>query len=680
VLLLGLSGGVGLLAGPASAADPVTMVVRDVPLQPGGRAPAAAAPSFNMVGVHWQGSGTPWFRVRLLSGAWSGWKAADDDWGRSGAWRKSLGDWIGPSSAIQWRLRGHVTRLREYLIWSPPVPPPRTLSLAGSPQIVPRSGWQADESIRRAPPVYAPTLQYALVHHTVNSNSYSCSQSASIVRGIEVYHVKGNGWNDIGYNFLVDKCGQIFEGRYGGIDRNVVGAHSQGFNTGSVGISVIGTYNGSGISAAAKASLVDLLAWRLDVAHVDPVSFVDVLSGGNQKFPAEVPVNLRAISGHRDTYLTECPGSALYAQLPAIAQAVATTGLPKLYAPVAKTLPEGQVRFTAKLSGALPWNVTITDQSGAQVASQNGSGSTVDWTWDGSNAAPGTYRWTISSADARSATGTFGGKAVAFALQSVTASPQAISPDGDGQNDTATIFYTLTQPAQVTATLLSSAGVAVSTLFTDFKAAGQQSFVFAADQIPDGAYTIQLSATSQAGQTLTSSVPVAVDRAFAAFALSPQLLSLAHPPLTATFTLAYPAHTTLNILDEQGHFVAQAFDGDLAAGAQTLTWDGSKRIGKLLDGNYLAAVIVQEPTGPVTHSLPFVADSTPPRLTLLSVRGNTVRFRTYEDATLTLTAGGRSYTRAAKAGIVAFWVRPKPRHLTATIADDAGNVSLPIRR
>jgi flagellar hook assembly protein FlgD len=675
VLLLALSGGKAL------AADPVTMVVHDVPLHVGGRSLAVAAPRFNMVGVHWQGPGTPWFRVRLASGGWSGWKEADDDWGRSGAWRKSLGDWTGPADAIQFRLQGRVTRLRDFLIWSPSVPAPeRRLSIAGSPQIIPRSGWQADESIRRAPPVYAPSLRFALVHHTVNSNSYSCSQSASIVRGIEVYHVKGNGWNDIGYNFLVDRCGQIFEGRYGGIDRNVVGAHSQGFNTGSVGISVIGTYNSVGISAAAKASLVKLLAWRLDVAHVDPLSFVNVLSGGNQKFPARVPVNLRAISGHRDTYLTECPGNALYAQLPGIAQAVAKTGLPKLYAPVAQTLPEGQVRFTAKLSASLPWTVTVTDQSGATVATQSGTGPAVDWTWDGSEAPPGTYRWTIATANARAATGTFGGKAAAFALESVSASPQAISPNGDGQDDTATIFYTLTQPAQVTATLLSSAGETVSTLFTDFKAAGQQSFVFAADQIPDGSYTIQLTAVSESGQSVTASASVAVDRAFAAFALSPQVLSLAHPPLTATFTLAYPAHTTMNITDEQGRFVAQAFAGDLPAGAQTLTWDGSKRIGKLLDGNYLASVIVQEPAGPVIHSLPFVADSTPPKLTLLSVRGNTVRFRTYEDATVTLTIGAKTYTRAAKAGIVSFWVRPKPKHFAATASDAVGNVSLPIRR
>src|SRR5437870_7834653 len=99
--------------------------------------------------------------------------------------------------------------------------------------------------------------------------------------GIEIYHVKGNGWNDIGYNFLVDRYGQVFEGRYGGVDRNVVGAHAEGFNTGSVGVAVIGTFESSGITPAARAALVSLLAWRLDVAHVDPLSTLNFLSGGN---------------------------------------------------------------------------------------------------------------------------------------------------------------------------------------------------------------------------------------------------------------------------------------------------------------------------------------------------------------------------------------------------------------
>src|SRR6185312_15588347 len=156
----------------------------------------------------------------------------------------------------------------------------RTLSTAGSPAIVPRLGWNANERIRRAKPRYATALRFALVHHTAGSNSYSRTQSAAIVRAIEIYHVLGNGWNDIGYNFLVDKYGRIYEGRYGGIDRNVVGAHAQGFNTGSVGVALMGTYT-SRAPTAARRSLEALLAWRLDLAHVDPRGTLTYISGGN---------------------------------------------------------------------------------------------------------------------------------------------------------------------------------------------------------------------------------------------------------------------------------------------------------------------------------------------------------------------------------------------------------------
>src|SRR5581483_1690954 len=107
--------------------------------------------------------------------------------------------------------------------------------------------------------------------------------SAAIVRGIELYHVRANGWNDIGYNFLVDRYGQIFEGRAGGVDRNVIGAHAEGFNTGSVGVAVLGNYSSASLTPAAERSLVKLLAWRLDVAHVDPLGVVTRLSGGNAK-------------------------------------------------------------------------------------------------------------------------------------------------------------------------------------------------------------------------------------------------------------------------------------------------------------------------------------------------------------------------------------------------------------
>ena len=78
------------------------------------------------------------------------------------------------------------------------------------------------------------------VHHTDTPNGYTLDDVPAILRSIQTYHVRSNGWNDIGYNFLVDAYGRIFEGRAGGIDRPVIGAHTGGFNTGSVGIAVLG--------------------------------------------------------------------------------------------------------------------------------------------------------------------------------------------------------------------------------------------------------------------------------------------------------------------------------------------------------------------------------------------------------------------------------------------------------
>jgi hypothetical protein len=507
-------------------ADPATIVSRDVPLG-GGRALAAASTParFDLVGLHWRGRGSVNFRTRDLAGRWSAWEPAapeaedQPDAGtsetlRTRSWRLGNPYWTGPSDRIQYRLRGDVRRLRAYFVSSPEIRlPPRTLSLAGSPAIISRLGWSANERIRRAPPAYADAVHFALVHHTAGSNRYTPAQSAAIVRAIELYHVKGNGWNDIGYNFLVDKYGQIFEGRYGGIDRNVVGAHAQGFNTGSFGVALLGNYDSARVTAAAQDALARVLAWRLDVAHVDPISTLTWISGGNPRFPPGAPVFLRAISGHRDTGFTSCPGRNLYARIGLIAQATARIGLPKLYTPKVSGAIGKAVRFTARLSAALPWTVAVNDPNGTAVASGTGAGPTIDWTWDASRVLPGRYSYAFSAGpDVRPALGLFGARPAPLAITSVSATPPLISPNGDGVDDWTTIAYTLSAPALLTATLVDTAGTTISALFTDYKPAGKNAFTFSADGIADGDYTIVLTAVDSAGTTVTASVPVTVNR------------------------------------------------------------------------------------------------------------------------------------------------------------------------
>src|SRR2546427_4445297 len=297
-------------AAPAAAFGGASLTMREVPLH-GERTLAATTMDFDMVGLHWQGTGTVQFRTRSLAGRWSPWRRADSEGEdlpnlgtgearATGGWRVGNPYWTGSSDRIAYRLRGKVVRLRAYFVRSPEIRIPlRRVSLTGSPLLIDREAWGANEAIRRAPPSFATALQFALVHHTAGTNSYTASQSAAIVRGIEVYHVKGNGWNDIGYNFLVDKYGQVFEGRYGGVDKPVIGAHAEGFNTGSVGVAMLGTYGSSAPPTVARPALAHPFARRPGIAHAPPRSTLTWVSGGNAPFAAGPPGFLRPVSGHR---------------------------------------------------------------------------------------------------------------------------------------------------------------------------------------------------------------------------------------------------------------------------------------------------------------------------------------------------------------------------------------------
>jgi hypothetical protein len=613
------------------------------------RSLAASQPRFNMVAFHWRGSSPVRYRVRFADG-WSPWHVADDDMvGVQHGWHIGNIDWVGTATAVQTR---PVAGVRVYTVWSPTdsAPPQRRLEIANAPPIIPRLSWGADESIRRAPPQYAPKLVMAFIHHTAGSNDYTPAESAAIVRGIEIYHVKGNGWNDIGYNFLVDKYGQVFEGRYGGVDKNVIGAHTLGFNTGTVGVAVIGDYTSTTISAAAAKSLEALLAWRLDLAHIDPLSFVTYTSGGNSRFPAGTPVTLHAISGHRDAYFTDCPGNALYAQLPAIAKAVATTGGPKIYSPLVQSV-ETQTHFTARLSVAQPWTVSIVNSSGAQVAQGTGTGTTVDWTWDASTAPPDKYTWTIATANARPATGTLGA-AVALSLQNVAASPTTVRP-----GDVLTVNYTLSAPATVTATLVGPTGAPLSTLLTVQKPAGAQALKFTPPPGLLGGYEISITAASGT-KTVTANAPFSIDDILSAFTVTPG---------SASFTLGrLPLSATLQVL--QGTTVVAAPSISPVIGAQTVSW------APLPDGLYTVSLTITDDVGTSTYASPLTIDTTPPTVTVVSYKN--MRFTVSEPATLVLIVGAQRYTRVLKkAGTTQFWLKVKPTAYRLIATDPSGNAT-----
>ncbi|MGW2650937.1 N-acetylmuramoyl-L-alanine amidase [Streptomyces sp. NPDC001393] len=183
------------------------------------------------------------------------------------------------------------------------------------PRIVTRRGWGADESLRDPGFVYTRTVKVAFVHHTASGNNYTCSQAPSVIRSIYRYHVKSMGWLDIGYNFLVDKCGTVYEGRAGGVTKPVLGAHTAGFNNDSMGIAVIGSYGETKPPGAAVTAVARLTAWKLGLYGADPRGKTYLTSGGGNLFPKGKNVRLDVISGHRDGFATECPGKWLYAKL-----------------------------------------------------------------------------------------------------------------------------------------------------------------------------------------------------------------------------------------------------------------------------------------------------------------------------------------------------------------------------
>src|SRR5262245_49713496 len=550
LLLLVVSPGTALAAG-------TTMAAHDV--RPGLNRPVHR---FDLVGLHWKGSGVVSFRTRSVAGRWSSWRNAEaEDDGpdaqthelRARGWQLGSPFWTGPSNRIQVRTSGAVSRVRAYYVWSPVRKSRlRALSKAGSPLIITRAGWGADERIRRRKrPAYADTLRFAVVHHTVGSNSYSRGQSASIVRGIERYHVLANGWDAIGYNFLVDKYGQIFEGRWGGVDRNVVGAHAQGFNQGSVGVALMGTYDSNSITPAARAALIRLLAWRLDVAHVDPLSTFSWRSTGNPKYPAGRMVTLRTISGHRDTGYTSCPGSRLYSELPSIARAVSQTGLPKMYFPAATGAPGELVHFTGTLTQSLPWSVTVTQPDGNIVASGQGESTQIDWTWDARTIPAGEYLYAIDAGPTvRPATGIVTGTTTRSMLTAL-AKPALFTPDGDGNADAAVVRYQVREPAIVTGSLVDALGTPITTLFVESKTKGSYSFRWDAAGIADGRYGIVLTARNAIGIETTATLAVIVDRTTAGFQVSPQVFSPNRDGRLDTtrfsFTLDKPARGTLSI-------------------------------------------------------------------------------------------------------------------------------------
>ncbi len=670
-------------AGPASAA--VEMKARDVPLPPAASArgasavrvlPVRTAPlRFNLVGLHWRGSGTVSFRTATATGRWSAWHLAapdEDDRPDTGTaerkrlagWRLGSPYWTDSARRIQYRVAGSVTRLRAFFLWSPVVAAPfsRTAAVAAKPAIVTRAGWKANEKIVRAAPSYASKLSFAVVHHTAGGQPATPAKSAAVVRAIQIYHVKSNGWNDIGYNFLVDPFGQIFEGRGGGMTKNVIGAHAEGFNTGSVGISVLGSYGSTAPSTAATDALVRLIAWRLDLAHVDPTSSLSWTSQGGGKYPAGTAVLVKAVSGHGDVGATACPGAKLKGALGSIAAAALVLGGPKLFSPGAQGSVGGPIRFTGRLSASLAWTVRVRDAAGVEVASGTGAGKLVDWTWDSSGADPGVYTYVMEAeGGVRPATGRVPGEAP-LSLAPLVPTPGVLTPNGDAIGDIVRIKFTVSKTATLALRVETEAGAPVGTIASARPLAHGTTTVswrgsFSGTPVADGRYQVVAVVTAGAEQA-TRKAPLTIDRTLGGLTVAPGLFSPNGDGRRETvqigFTLTQTAGVRLRVL--QGtKTVATLLTGSAAAGLHTVTWNGAKTT----DGKLRVIADATTLLGTRTLERAVVRDTRKPRATILEARkraggGVVLKIRLDEPALLVLRLDQETVKRQAGIGVQTF--------------------------
>jgi hypothetical protein len=384
---------------------------------------AAGGDAANATAAGEAAGGTLWLRTRSAAG-WSGWREVEpagdgpDPGSREHHPGRVFTDgvWLdagttdlqvrverpGAATAAATGAGGPARGLAAHLVTpdmtaTPGTEPPRpghATAMTARPAIISRAGWGADESLRRHAPEYSGTVKAAFVHHTVQTNRYAPSESAALIRADYVYHVRSRGWNDIGYNFLVDRYGRVFEGRYGGVTRPVLGAHAGGFNTYTTGVALLGTFTRSRPPAGMVAALQRLLAWKLDLTHVDPRGLTALTSAGgaNTRYPAGRRVAAHTILGHRSTSYTNCPGDPVLGLLPAIRSAVSRIGRPKIYGGAARPAvvsPErgGSVAVHARFSSTARWRVAVTGSNGINVRAWTGTGREARVRWNGRTAS-----------------------------------------------------------------------------------------------------------------------------------------------------------------------------------------------------------------------------------------------------------------------------------------------------
>lgn len=323
---------------------------------------------FNLVGLAWRGKAEPEIalRTRADGGSWTRWTPATGHHSRG----SSEPVFAGAANWVQYRMSHRVPRLRLHFVDT--IATGRALARAQSsarsagkrPKIRPRSAWGAKYCPTRG--VSYGSVRAAIVHHTVTANEYTKAHVPAAILAVCRFHRNTNGWSDIGYNFVVDRFGRIWEGRAGGIDEAVVGAQAQGYNSQTTGIANLGMFSSIPQSDRAIGAIARLVRWKLASHGVRSNGRTTLTSAGGPaaRYRAGDSRSFNRVSGHRDTGLTECPGEQLYRQLPEIRDRVGEKLHPGPPVRVEAPLPE----VVPYSSGGVTFGGTATDAGGAPNA------------------------------------------------------------------------------------------------------------------------------------------------------------------------------------------------------------------------------------------------------------------------------------------------------------------------
>lgn len=273
--------------------------------------------------------------------------------------------------------------------------------------VVSRADWGADESIRKRP-TYQARYDAVVVHHTTNANDYSMAEAPALVRAIYAFHVRGRGYDDIGYHLLVDRFGRVYEGRAGGYrTRAIKGSHTGGFNERTLGVSMIGNLDEAAPAEEMVQGVARVASWAADRWRFDPRADVTLTSRGSTRFPSGRRVEVPRVAGHRDLSATACPGRYGYPLLPSWRDRAWRLLAPVITDAVVQGAPGRSpepVRIRARLTAPARWRVTVTSPYGGYVVTSNeGHGTALTLEWDGRTgglpAVPGEYTWTATADD-----------------------------------------------------------------------------------------------------------------------------------------------------------------------------------------------------------------------------------------------------------------------------------------